>query len=179
MATVREIYEHHLVTSPDIKGHLGFLRELASGCAHVTEFGVRWGSSTSAFIDSGAVFRGYDITETFEARSLFHAAAAEGRDARYIICSSLDAHGMEETDLLFIDSLHTNAQLTAELEMHHHRVRKYIVLHDTETFGHVGEDGSKGLWPAVEWFIERYPGWKIRERFVNDNGLTVLERISR
>ena len=176
MASVREIYLHHLATSPDIRGHLEFLRELASTCSHITEFGVRWGSSTSAFIDSGAVFRGYDIEPTYQARSLFYAAESEGRDVRYIIASSLDAHDMEETDLLFIDSLHTHAQAAAEMTMHRHRVRRYIVLHDTETFGQRGEDGGLGLWPAVEEFVAKHPDWSIRNRFYHDNGLTVLER---
>lgn len=177
MATVEEIYQHHLRTSPDIRGHLAFLRELASTCCHVTEFGVRWGSSTSAFISSGVVFRGYDIQETNEAHALFHAAAAENLDARYIIMSSLDVQDMEETDLLMIDSLHTYAQARAELEMHHRHVHRYIVLHDTDTFGQRGEDGGPGLWPAVEEFLAAHPEWQIRDRFHHDNGLTVLERI--
>jgi cephalosporin hydroxylase len=179
MATVREIYEHHLATSPDIRGHLAFLRDLASSCDHVTEFGVRWGSSTSAFIDSGAAFRGYDIEPTYQANALFHAAATEGKDAKYIIMSSLDAHDMEETDLLLIDSLHTYAHAKAELDMHHRRVRRYIVFHDTETFGQRGEDGGPGLWPAVEEFMADHPEWTIRNRFYHDNGLTVLERAVR
>lgn len=82
MKTVEEFYEYHLATSPDIRGHLAFLRDLASDCRHVTEFGIRWGSSTSAFISSGATYRGYDIQETPEARALFDAAVSEGRDAR-------------------------------------------------------------------------------------------------
>lgn len=83
---------------------------------------------------------------------------------------------MEETDLLMIDSLHTYAHAAAEMAMHHHRVRRYIVLHDTETFGQRGEDGGLGLWPAVEEFLAVHPEWRIRNRFYHDNGLTVLER---
>lgn len=176
MPTLDELYQHHLDSSPDIRGHLAYLRSLAATCKHVTEFGVRWGSAASALIISGACYRGYDITETFEARQLMQVARQEGRDARLLVMSSLDAHDMEPTDLLLIDSLHTRDQASAEMAMHHHRVRRYIILHDTETFGQVGEDGGPGLWPAVEDFLSQHQEWSIRERFVHDNGLTVLER---
>jgi len=36
---------------------------------------------------------------------------------------------------------------------------------------------GKGLWPAVEEFINEHPEWKIKERFTNNNGLTILERV--
>lgn len=179
MPLLGEIYNHHLLNSPDIRGHLRYLNGLASTCSHVTEFGVRWGSAASALISGCMTYRGYDIVETPEARQLIDAAVAEGRDARLIIMSSLDAHDMENTDLLLIDSLHTHAQAAAELAMHHHRVSRYIVLHDTETFGTVGEDGGPGLWPAVGSFLLGHDNWRIAERFFHDHGLTVLERVGR
>lgn len=177
MDTIEELYSWHLITSPDIRGHLSYLRRLASTCGHVTEFGVRWGSSSAAFIASGAVFRGYDIEPTPEARRLFDIAASENRDAKYIIKNSLDAYDMEDTDLLFIDSLHTRDQAFAEMAMHQHRVRRYIAMHDTNTFGWIGEDGGPGVWVAVLDFLESQPQWRIATRFHHDNGLTILERI--
>ena len=38
-------------------------------------------------------------------------------------------------DLLFIDTSHTREQLTQELEAFSRYTRRYILLHDTETFG--------------------------------------------
>lgn len=111
---------------------------------------MRWGSAASALLTSGATYRGYDIVETPEAQQLLQLAHNEHRDARLYVMSSLDAHDMEPTDLLLIDSLHTYQQALAEMQMHHHRVRRYIVLHDTETFGEIGEDGGRGLKTAVE-----------------------------
>jgi hypothetical protein len=43
------------------------------------------------------------------------------------------------TDMLFIDTLHTGEQLETELERHHDKVMRYIVLHDTTTFAMRGE----------------------------------------
>ncbi len=36
----------------------------------------------------------------------------------------------------------------------------------------------RGLWPAVEEFLENNSNWKIKERYTNNNGLTILEKIS-
>ena len=55
--------------------------------------------------------------------------------------------------------------------------RKYIVLNDTTTFAERGEtEGRRGLWPAVEEFLARGT-FRLKERFVNNNGLTVLEAV--
>lgn len=36
---------------------------------------------------------------------------------------------------------------------------------------------NKGLWPAIEEFLENNKNWKIKERFTNNNGLTILEKL--
>jgi hypothetical protein len=63
------------------------------------------------------------------------------------------------------------------LRRHAARARRYIVLHDTTTFGEQGEaEGQRGLWPAVEEFLAQ-GGFRLKQRSTNNNGLTVLERI--
>jgi len=63
-----------------------------------------------------------------------------------------------------------------ELRLHSGKVRKYIVLHDTNTFGQVGEtEGHAGLWPAVEEFLAQGT-FRLKHRFENNNGLAILER---
>jgi len=38
---------------------------------------------------------------------------------------------------------------------------------------------ARGLWPAVEEFLAAHPfEWMLRDRFTNNNGLTVLERLA-
>jgi hypothetical protein len=82
---------------------------------------------------------------------------------------------IEETDLLFIDTWHVCQQLREELALHAAKVRRYIVLHDTTTFGDRGEtEGHAGLWPAVEEFLARGT-FRLKRRYENNNGLTVLE----
>ena len=97
----------------------------------------------------------------------------------YIKANVLDIE-ISETDLLFIDTLHTYSQLAKELALHSSKVKKYIVLHDTYTFGLSGEDprDKKGLLTAVIEFLINSPNWKFKMFKTNNNGLTVLERIA-
>jgi hypothetical protein len=36
----------------------------------------------------------------------------------------------------------------------------------------------RGLWPAVEEFLQENKNWSLKERFTHNNGLTILERTS-
>ena len=35
---------------------------------------------------------------------------------------------------------------------------------------------NKGLWPAIEEFLNTNEDWYIKERFTNNNGLTILAK---
>lgn len=84
-----------------------------------------------------------------------------------------------DCDVLFIDTLHTYAQLKAELARHAAGVRFYIAMHDTETFGARGEDGTEpGLRAAIDEFLVAHPEWEVVHDVTNCNGLVVLERVS-
>ena len=83
---------------------------------------------------------------------------------------------IEETDLLFIDTWHVYDQLREELRRHAGRASRYVVLHDTTTFGERGEvAGHAGLWPAVEEYLA-LGRFALAARYENNNGLTVLRR---
>ena len=86
---------------------------------------------------------------------------------------------IEPTDLLFIDTLHNYSQLKKELELHAGNVKKYIIFHDTVTYGFVGESGDpKGIAFAINEFLNENPGWYVREQWMNNNGLLVVARLS-
>jgi hypothetical protein len=36
---------------------------------------------------------------------------------------------------------------------------------------------TKGLWPAIEEFLEEHPEWNLEKRYTNNNGLTILSRV--
>lgn len=162
----------------DIYEHLPILNELAAQCNHITEFGVGNGNSSTAFLNSTATLRSYDIRILPDAEYLFNEAKKLGRDVELIYGDSLYIKQFSDTDLLFIDSLHTYRQLREELSLYNKHVRKWIVMHDTSLFGDVGEDGQTGLWLAIEEYLELHPKWILQERRYNNNGLTILKRIT-
>ena len=163
-----------------INEHLPRLRELAAQCEHVTEFGVGHanviGSSSVAFLAAGPEkLVSYDIIQHPD---LLKIAAVKGRKTKWhFIQQDVLEATIEETDLLFIDTWHVYEQLKAEFRLHACKVRRWIVLHDTTTYGEQGESGVGylGLWPAVEEFLERGT-FRLVERLTNNNGLAILER---
>jgi hypothetical protein len=101
-------------------------------------------------------------------------------------------YDLDNCELLFIDTWHDYLQLKKELYRHHRKVQKYIILHDTVSFGFVNEGSGEpggdthdninlptGLIPAVEEFLDSNKDWIIWERKVNNNGLTVLKKIDK
>ena len=42
--------------------------------------------------------------------------------------------------------------------------------------GFTVEEVGKGLWPAIEEFLQKNTEWYIKERYTNNNGLTILAR---
>ena len=194
MKTPFQILENLTNTPSDINEHILVLKKYAEECESITEFGVRWVVSTFAFI--------FAHPEKLTSIDLFHPsnfgtsannridfienyAKNYGINFKFMIgdSSSVD---IEETDLLFIYTLHRYGQLKIELEKHASKCKKYIILHDTTLFAFQDEgidyikttlDNSKiGLWPAVEEFLQKNQNWYIVEKRSNNNGLTVLGR---
>lgn len=108
----------------------------------------------------------------------------------------------ENYDLTFIDTYHVYPQLIRELNKFSKVTNKYIIMHDTTIDEHYGEvirscNGYnfqviqehskrtgysvehlvKGLHPAIEEFLSNNKNWIKKEKYTNNNGLTVLERI--
>lgn len=162
----------------DIHVHLPLLHMLADRCDHVTEFGVRTGESSRAILSSKAnIIRMYDLQLDVHVQDLVQLAQHAGKQVSYTQADTLKLQ-IEPTDLLFIDTLHTHDQLKAELARHAWRVKRYMVFHDTHTFGLQDEPGysGPGLLPAILEFIAEVRYWRVIHHTVNNNGFTVLER---
>jgi hypothetical protein len=163
----------------DIHQHLLRLAQLARECNHVTEFGVRSGMSTFSFLHglsnkSRPVLRSYDLGDPY---NIFSLRPQLQVDWLFRHGSTLDADVIEETDMLFVDTLHTYGQVKGELERHGNQARKYLVFHDTVSFGLVGEDYRKpGINLAIQEFMRDNPHWVLFEHYENNNGLTILSR---
>jgi hypothetical protein len=172
-----EKYKYLCAKKSDINEHLTVLRKYGEQCNHITEFGVRWIVSTWAFLASQPDFLiSYDIRHpsSFKA-DIDNVYASAGKTEYNFIQADVLKIELEETDLLFIDTLHRYNQLKKELQLHASKVKKYIILHDTETFGEKGEGKGEGLQKAIDEFLYQNENWRIKEIFTNNNGLTILE----
>ena len=177
-------------TPSDINENLPILYEVAKDCSHVTEFGVRSGSSTRAFLNTDCSLRSYDLEIDSTVNNLFNLGKEKGKDVEYIEANVLDID-IDETDFLFIDTWHHYDQLKKELQKHAHKVKKYLGFHDTNTYALTGESCSNtstgkvltvsvenpgGLMPAIIEFMVENPEWKFKTYRTNNNGMIILEK---
>ena len=171
-------YEVRAAIASDIHEHMPTLKRYAEQSDRIIEFGVGWGNSTWSLLAGHPKWmRSYDL-KRYEPHFSWTEAATKiaNMDFAFVIQSSLEAP-VEYCDLLFIDSSHYYQHCKAELARHGDSVRKWIIFHDTTEFGNTDENRKgRGLWPAIEEFLEANPAWFLKERHVNCNGLTVLER---
>lgn len=175
--SLEEAYDWCLNHTCDINEHFPTLRRYASKCEHITEFGTRGVFSTYAFMAAKPKkLLTYDIVVN---SNIWVAAniASEHKIEFGFMERDTTACEIEPTDLLFIDTWHTYEQLKTELALHGDKAHKYLIFHDTTSFGAVGEDGGLGLIKAIDEFLERRPWWTVRERHFHNNGLLVLERV--
>ena len=117
-------------------------------------------------------------------------------EINYKWVNDLELEIKENVDLTFIDTWHVYGHLKRELNKFSKVTNRYIILHDTTVDEWQGEtirngwnakqqsketgipidEINTGLWPAIEEFLLKNKDWQIKERFVNNNGLTVLQK---
>lgn len=139
--TIKSLYQQKCDKPSDINEHLPVLRQLAAESTAVAELGVRLMVSTWAFLDGLAsrvdeparTLFCVDIENVPGIDDAIIVAAQAGITMEFKRSDSATTE-LPPVDLLFIDSWHTYAHLKRELAFHHHRVNKYIVMHDTEAF---------------------------------------------
>ena len=177
------LYAKACQSPSDIFQHLPVLREFAARCEKVTEFGTRNGISTTALLAGRPrQLTCYDIRRSNEIDLLAEAAREVGVDFRFLERStSVAGLEIEDTDLLFIDTLHTYNQLLRELRLHAHHARRYLAFHDFTSFGLRDEVDQNaefpGLLPAFFQFLaeSNFVG-RVAHYSPANNGLLVLER---
>jgi hypothetical protein len=191
----------------DINEHIPTLIKYGSECETITEMGVRWITSTWAFLGCApAKLISYDMRDPLtwdvggngenqniisrgynNIKEVYKIADEFGLNFKFIQANVLEIE-IEETDLLFLDTWHSYKQLKAELKLHSSKAKKYIIFHDTTTYATVDETNYEelgpewkaegiGIWKAIEEFLQNNPQWILEERFMNNNGLTIIKRI--
>lgn len=171
-------------TYSDIKEHLCTLLVYSMDCEHITEMGVRSVVSTWAFLAAKPKKLICIDIEDCPIKPALDAADEIGVDMTFLKQDTIAPDfEIEETDFLFIDTLHVYEQLKRELKKHGNKARKYLAFHDTTTFGYRNESDIfthpyEGLRPAIAEFLEENPHWIMCNVYENNNGLTILRRQS-
>jgi hypothetical protein len=160
----------------DISAHLPLIELIGKMCpnGHATEFGSRTAYSTCALLRSVRTVVSYDIQsypDTEELKSIVPEWDFRIQD------TGADDFEIEETDFLFIDSLHTYDHVKKELRQVK-KVRKFIGFHDTVTQGEKSLDipNAEGIGRAIVEFIRENPQWKPLYEVSFNNGLLILVR---
>ena len=204
MEQVRNKYTSLCNESSDINEHLPTIYKYATECESVLELGVRGCVSSWAFafglLNNERTTRKLTLNDIYECNIEELLTTTKGLNINidYKWIDDLKLEMKENVDLTFIDTWHVYAQLKRELDKFSKITNKYIIMHDTtvdefygETIrcgwnahaqsaqtGFPVEEINCGLWKAVEDFLASNNNWKLKERYVNNNGLTILERIN-
>jgi len=121
----------------DINEHLETLKNLASECDTVIEFGVRWMVSIFAFAVSNCKnIYAYDIHHPagyngYKYQQLESYCKKYNKKFEFNQIDVLELETIPECDLLFLDTIASYLQCTSELNLFSNKVKKYLVIHDT------------------------------------------------
>jgi hypothetical protein len=174
MSLIDARYNDCCMFAQDIQEHLPVLKQYSLECSHITELGVRAIVSTWAFLAARPKrlvsvdiyhpsFYGGNLDEVYQ------VCKEEGIDFEFIQKSDLEIE-LEQTDLLFIDTIHLLDQITAELAMHGNKANKYIIIHDTESC-------KEEMYRPIVNFLFVNQNWYLEKELTNNNGLTILKRL--
>lgn len=177
MRTIKQIEEDflNLKIKPtkwlgDSPSRFDTYKKYASMVDTIVEFGVYTGLSTTAFLAGNPKkLRSYDITD-FNLSilpELYNYANSKNIDFQFIIGNSLEVE-IDNTDLLFIDTVHKRRHTEAELQRHSKNVNKYIIFHDTTAW--------PGVFEAVVNFLINNHDWFIIEHCNKNSGMIVLKK---
>lgn len=184
-------------TPSDINEHLDTLKNLSSLCDTVVELGVRSGVSTYAFLaGKPKQIKSFDINSIGNLEQTLNSYAIDNNVSwKFYNENCLVTNNIDYCDMLFIDTFHSFKQMSCELKLHGNKAKKYLVFHDTVTFGYNNELGNlqleylpeslkefclslpdtQGIMPAIESFITLSPEWQIYQHHKNNNGLLILK----
>lgn len=203
MENIENMLKQLSMTTPcDINEHLYTLSKYASECESVFETGVRGCISSWALIH-GLLKNNKPKKKLFmndinkcDIQKLLDDTKDLSIKIEYEWKNNLELDIKEKYDMIFIDTWHVYGQLKRELNKFAPFTNKYIIMHDTTVDEWLGEtirmgwnpiqqsidsgfpieEITKGLWPAIDEFLRSNNEWVLHERYVNNNGLTILRR---
>jgi len=205
METIQSKYTQLCHTPGDIDQHLPTLYKYAKECTQILETGVRGCVSSWALVngllhneqpDGKRYMLLNDINEC-DISGFLQCTKNLDIQVEYRWINNLDLTLEQKVDMTFIDTWHVYGQLKRELAKFAPITKKYIIMHDTtvdEIMGETIRNGWNaekqsletgipveeiltGLGKAIDEFLLENSDWVLKEKFTNNNGLTILSRI--
>lgn len=188
---IETLYEGHIARATAISPHLHRLRHYAEGFNSITEFGMKAGASTCAFLLAARNVLSIDVKPVPGAVDTLKRLAGDAWRFQQGDTRTVD---MQPCDLLFVDADHTFDSVRLELDRHADKVHRRLIFHDTITFGSIGADGETGrqqweyrrgisvppeclgIRPAIDLLMIRDPSWRIHAHHFESHGLLILDR---
>lgn len=182
--TIEDLFAERKAAPDAMSPHMGTLRKLAEECDVCVEFGVRRANSTVALL-AGCEGRVYSYDLEAAHPGFYERIRAAVGDRWIFEIGDSRSIAMPICDLLLHDSLHNYEHVKAELEQCVGGVRKFLVFHDTESHGDVGQavscgppvKGVDGLKKALNELVAT-GDWALKAHYAHSAGLTVLERVT-
>ena len=204
MDSVKEKYDYLCTLNSDINEHLPTLYKYATKCESIIELGVRGCISSWAFtyglLNNNSINKSLLLNDIApcDIGELLNKTKDLNININYEWINDLELDVKNNVDLTFIDTWHIYGHLKRELNKYSVITNKYIIMHDTtvdEIYGETircgcdaimqsqqsgipVEEINCGLWKAIDEFLNNNKNWKLCERYYNNNGLTILERIN-
>lgn len=183
---IHELYRQRSQQDGNINEHLPLLYMLSQDSKGVVELGVERGISTSAIMAGQAdricrgleaYYTGVDINPSCgaEINRLANICRPNLFPVNWIEGQSTTA-GIPQADFLLIDSKHSEEVIREELKEHLPKIRKYVAMHDTVSFGEIGEiPGTRGILYGIDAL--NTPEWLKVYDSPRNHGMAVYRRV--
>jgi hypothetical protein len=205
MQTIQTKYTDLCNKSSDINEHLPTIYRYAKECTSIFETGVRGCISSWALVHgllenpstSGKRYMLLNDIDECNITEFLKSTNDLDVDIEYQWMNNLNLQMNRTIDMTFIDTWHVYGQLKRELAKFAPITNKYIIMHDTTVDEIYGEtirmqfnarqqsldsgipldEINCGLGKAIDEFLQQNSNWVLKEKFTNNHGLTILERI--
>jgi hypothetical protein len=172
----------------DLDQHLPVIRSYAGRCGHVTEITKRRESTAALAAARPRVVVSYQREHDILLKRLYELVKAEQDAGRTPHTETFTIHWLDnadelnpidDTDLLFIDSIQSADRLAGELAAHGPHVRKYLLLRGTGAHGEraegaTNENPALGLFHAIRPWLAANPAWYVAYHTDEEYGITIL-----
>ena len=179
---VENKYEFYCNQISEINEHLPTIKRYSEKCESVTEITKSQSTIYSLLVSKPKNITSYRLNKSEDVNHLNDWAIKNNIKIEI----SENPKPIKQTDLLFINNLHTYDYVYKQLDKNKNKINKYIIINETSTYGDTDEiifgvtkntkKKGEGVYNAILDFLDKDDDWSIKEEYKNNNGLVILKR---